>query len=310
MKKEDILNAVENTKRQINNKEKLVRNNGDSTDKLDLVEGVKQAQIILEKRLNKIKENLALEEIRKKIGISSYQWEHNFIKPLKQEMKTDLLKLEIQGYIQQSDPFVKVREKTKICGSYGINNHDFNYLTDLLEAHNSTPKATLYSADEFLSLESNGLKWLIPGLLPSSGVTILGGVAGVGKSTLAYDVAGAVIYGEKFLTETPSKTGKVLFCVSDEPSPFIQDKLVNRSIVNNFNLLLDWDVSQWHELEDSVDKERPSLIIMDSFASIHREPNFDENNTQAKNTIYKLNALSDKYNIPILLIHHLGKNKE
>jgi hypothetical protein len=73
---------------------------------------------------------------------------------------------------------------------------------------------------------------------------------------------------------------------------------------------MDWDVTQWAALETAVEDMRPPLVIIDSFSGIHSDPNFDENSAQASQTAKKLERLSAKYCVPIVLIHHLGKSKD
>ena len=101
-----------------------------------------------------------------------------------------------------------------------------------------------------------------------------------------------------------------LFVNCDEPHQWGQDKLINRGITSNYEVLMDWDVTQWSALETAVEDMRPPLVIVDSFSGIHNDPNFDENSAQASQTAKKLERLSAKYCVPIVLIHHLGKSKE
>ena len=173
-------------------------------------------------------------------------------------------------------------------------------------------KAKFMLPGEILT-HSDGLKWLIPGLLPGLGTSFLAGSPSAGKSTLAYDLAASIKEGEEFLGEMPTETGNVLIVVSDEPLPYAQDKLISRGFYanqNNWGLLHGWDVSQWDELENAIEALHPKFILIDSFASIHRGAGFDENSTAAAGTIYKLNNLCERYNTSVLCIHHLNKNKE
>lgn len=151
--------------------------------------------------------------------------------------------------------------------------------------------------------------------IASMGVTIIAGNSGAGKTTLAVDLAGAVLMGDEFLGEVTSRQGSVLFVNCDEPHQWGQDKLINRGIAGNVpdekaKVIQDWDVSQWIRLESTVEDMRPTLIIVDSFNGIHNDPNFDENSAQASQTAKKLERLSAKYCVPIVLIHHLGKSKD
>jgi hypothetical protein len=69
-------------------------------------------------------------------------------------------------------------------------------------------------------------------------------------------------------------------------------------------------VSQWDFLEEAIANLKPTLVVIDSFSSIHRDPSFDENSSQAKSTIYDLEALTNAYGCGCILIHHLSKSKE
>jgi len=172
------------------------------------------------------------------------------------------------------------------------------------------PQAKMMDISEIFTQEAVGVQWLIPGLIPKTGVTILAGDAGIGKSTLAYDAAAAVIYGDSFLGENPTATGKVLIVNSDEPINFAQDKLLNRGIQHNCKYLDGWDTSQWDVLQNAIEDYKPDLVIIDSFSSIHLDESFDENSPTAKATIYRLNHVLQKCNTSCILTHHLAKSKE
>ncbi len=224
--------------------------------------------------------------------------------------KADLLRLEIKTYLQTSDIVEREILRGKICSTYRISAKSFNAIAQSLDTQSEKLKARLLNPEQFMSLETGGGAWLIPGRIPATGVFVLAGHAGVGKTTLAYDAAAAVIYGEEFLGESPTKQGSVLFVASDELPAFSQDKLINRDIQDNYHFLLDWDVSQWSELDAAIDDTRPELVIVDSFNAIQSAPDFDENSALASQSVKKLEKLSNKYSVPVLLIHHLNKSKE
>jgi len=224
--------------------------------------------------------------------------------------KGQRLKLEIQRYIAENDIFERQTIKTEIQSAYKTSNKDFSALVAALEVSTIKPQWKFLTPNDIFTMENAGLKWLIPGVLPAAGVTVLGGDSGVGKSTIAYDCAASIIYGDEFLGETPTITGKVLFVSSDEPLAFSQDKLINRGIEENFAFLSDWTVNNWDALEKAMEATNPSLVVVDSFASIHSDGEFDENSAQAKATIYQLNRLLSRHNSAAILIHHCNKSKE
>ncbi|MBR8840410.1 MAG: AAA family ATPase [Stigonema ocellatum SAG 48.90 = DSM 106950] len=163
-----------------------------------------------------------------------------------------------------------------------------------------------------MRLETGGVEWLFPGLLLGRGVTILGGDPGIGKTTLAYDAAVSLLLDEEFLGEKPTKRGKVLFVASDELPCFVQDKLATRGAfaAQDWAVLLDWDVTQWQRLEEVIADLKPTMVVIDSFSSIHKSQEFDENAAVAKHAVSQLEALSNTYGFGCILIHHNNKNRD
>jgi hypothetical protein len=223
-------------------------------------------------------------------------------------------KNEIKAWLLEDDLVAKALTRSSICRVYGLDKKTFDVIADSLDENSSKPKTKQIKLNEFMVLPTGGNPLLAPGVA-SMGVTIFAGNPGAGKTTLAYDLAGAVLMGDEFLGEVPSRQGSVLFVNCDESYQWGQDKFINRGIAGHVSddkvtILLDWDVSQWSDLETTVEDMRPTLLIVDSFNAIHNDPNFDENSAQASQTVKKLERLSAKYCVPIVLIHHLGKSKE
>jgi len=246
-------------------------------------------------------------EIHKAVNERQAQ-QNQDLQPLKLS-KTEEVKLKIKLWLEESDVTAKIIQKSEICSHYRISDKAFDAIAATLDENSSKPKAKIYDPAEFMALPTAGSLLLAPGIA-GSGVTIVGGSGGVGKTTLAYHLAGAVIMRDEFLGEVPTRQGSVLFVSSDEPHAFAQDKLINRGITHGYKMMIDWDVSQWSDLEMTVEDMRPALVIVDSFNAIHNDDNFDENSTQASQTVKKLERLSVKYSVPIVLIHHLGKSKD
>jgi CHC2 zinc finger/AAA domain len=224
----------------------------------------------------------------------------------------DIFRLEVLAYSDEVDPFRKMRLKGEISARYRISNKELQELVDFTKGRTTATKAQRHTGADFLKLETEGIKWLIPGIIPGRGVTILGGAPGAGKTTIAYDMAASILYQEPFLGEDISKPGKVLFVSSDEQPCFAQDKLINRGYTfdEQWQFVTDWDISQKEELELYISDFLPQFVMIDSFAAIHRDVNFDENSSSAKAAVYWLESLANKYGCAIVLIHHCNKNKE
>jgi hypothetical protein len=259
---------------------------------------------------------------RVKPGMSDFRW-GDYIRKLEAEIHAavdgtvndpdEQLKLELKALAKETDSIKYKRKRAELCCRYRLTKREVDEEIAVLSNKISTSKAKRYKGKEFLQLESAAMSWLVPGCIPSRGVFLLGGMPGAGKTTLAIDAVGSVMFGEEFLGEKPTKQGKVLLVSSDELPCFTQEKLIDRGIPLNtedLEVLLDWDISQWDILEETIADVRPVLVVIDSFSSIHRDPNFDENSTQAKNTVYQLESLSNTYGCSNILVHHLSKSKD
>ena len=267
-----------------------------------------------------------LETLRSRCKMNSYDWNKlmaDLEKEFKQELErrgivanptdeAEILKLEIKRLNAEKDEAKKALI-AKELRKQGISNQDIKAISSQLDDSFNTPKAKFISGIDFLSYAKDHEPWLIPGLLPATGCTILAGDPGIGKSTLAYDCAFSIISGQDFLGEVPTKKGKVLIVCGDEPLDQLKDKMIDRGyfgLADQWDILYDFDISQAEMLEEKIEDLRPTFLIIDSFSSIHQSDSFDENSSQSQKTIRKLNRLAERYNLSILMIHHTNKNKD
>ncbi|NEP02836.1 MAG: AAA family ATPase [Symploca sp. SIO2E9] len=174
-------------------------------------------------------------------------------------------------------------------------------------------KAKFYRGKDFLKLESQGIDWLVPGLIPKRGVTIIAGSPGAGKTTLAIDLICSVMFGETFLGEQVTEKGRVLLVSSDEPICFTQDKLIDRGIseeCDHYSVLTDWDTLEWNLLVQKIKEEEPSIVAIDALTTIVTDSNFDENGKPAAALVKRFDRLSQQFGIPIVLLHHCNESKD
>ncbi|HEY9830608.1 MAG TPA: AAA family ATPase [Stenomitos sp.] len=305
-------------------------NGNASPQKLPLREAVEKATQILETQINSqidsIEASILLEELRREAGVNEYNWEHKYLKPLREKLERSLAlpstapidpserkRLELKAIAQERDPYKFTDKLIEFCRRTGWSRRDAEQQIRLFKTSTITPKAKRLKGKDFLRLETESISWVFPGIIPGRGVFVLGGNAGAGKTTCAYDAVGSLLLGEEFLGEKPVRKGKALVVTGDELPCYTQDKLIDRGIPldnEDWDIILNWDVSQWDVLEEAIADLRPTLVIIDSFSSIHRDPSFDENSSQAKSTIYDLEALTNSYDCGCILIHHLSKSKE
>ncbi|MDD1418681.1 AAA family ATPase [Dolichospermum sp. ST_sed1] len=226
--------------------------------------------------------------------------------------EAEILKLEIKRLNAEKDEAKKAL-MAKDLRKKGIGNREIDSISRQLDLNSTVAKPQRFKPSELLEYIPEGLQWLFAGLLPSAGITLLSGDPAAGKSTLAYDCAASIVSGEMFLGEQPSKIGKVLFVVGDEPLPFAQDKLISRGLygyMGSWELIHNWDVSQMEILEEALEDMRPTLVIFDSLTSINKLSQIEEKDSKTARLIYSLNNLLERYGSAGLMIHHNNKDKD
>ena len=125
--------------------------------------------------------------------------------------------------------------------------------------------------------------------LNKKGIIVLGSRPGVGKTTLAVDIANSI---------SKQTDGKILYFYLDGSKEKLEKKIIsdNIKILDKFNMDVDYIKS---ECEKS--KKDLKLVIIDYFQLI---------NTSVKNnekTIDEINLISEQYNIPIIITSQLSR---
>lgn len=161
---------------------------------------------------------------------------------------------------------------------------------------------------------------IVENLMISNGVYLLVSHPKVGKSMFVQQLAFSLTTGEDFLgfKVNPSH---VLYITTESDINQLEDrfKLMNMKInIDKFHVIDSDDISDFyirdierdiHEL--TFDKE-PLFVIMDMFKDIKFDTGYDLNNYQEVNDVVfrKLKDLCKKYNITLLVTHHLNKRDE
>ncbi|NEP58109.1 MAG: AAA family ATPase, partial [Symploca sp. SIO2G7] len=167
---------------------------------------------------------------------------------------------------------------------------------------------------ELLDLESEGLNYLVPGLLPIGETVILAAPPKCGKTLLSIDLAFSIATGESQFLGEKSLRGKVLLVSTDESLQSTRAKLLKRGFRKRdkeyLKVLPQWDISQQGELEEILEDYRPDLVIVDSLKRISKGMEMSENSAEFADNIYTLKELFTKYSASGVLIHHTNKDRE
>jgi KaiC/GvpD/RAD55 family RecA-like ATPase len=226
-----------------------------------------------------------------------------------ERFKADLLAL-----ANSDDDLERLVRINELASTYRMPASEIRKALSKTEVGTRTPKAQTFRLDEFLSMETEGIDYLIPGLLPRAETVLCVGLPKSGKTLLTIDAAFAVATGEsKFLGETVQQ-GKVLIVSVDESPQSTKLKLLKRgfraSDAENVAVMTTWDVSQMAELEAKLEDFRPDLVIIDSLKRITAGREISENSAEFADVVYQLKELLGRYGAAGILIHHSNKSQE
>jgi len=223
------------------------------------------------------------------------------------EAKT--LEILVKEFIQEKDPF-KQAIKRKNFRARGIGDRQLDQLTQYLTHSSTAPQSIRIEPPEFRFRVSGGKQWLVPALIPATGVTLLTAPPGGSKSTFMFDLAGSILCGNSFMGEDIKENGPVIFACSDEPLDESQERALLQGFIHsdNYEFIENWTIRHMGLLEEAIADRKPKAVFVDSFDSIHREAGYDENSPSASEAIKKLNTLSQKYSCAIIVSHHENKD--
>jgi predicted XRE-type DNA-binding protein len=288
---------------------------GDSkVKKLSLSEAAEIAREILQAQHDELSSNLKLEEIRAACGMAYGGWENKIIKPLKRELEKERFKLDLIHILGIDDPIERIRQQALLAPRYQMSAAMLANAIAAMKQRTFTPEVKVYDLDELFDLESKGIDWVIPELLPRGESVILAATPKAGKTLLAIDAAFAIATGESdFLGET-TKRGKVLLISVDESLNSTKSKLLKRGFRRKdkeyIRVLPQWTIDQMGILEAELEDFRPDVVIVDSLRRINHGSPISENSAEFADNIYTLKETIGRYGASSILIHHTNKSSE
>jgi hypothetical protein len=159
-------------------------------------------------------------------------------------------------------------------------------------------------------------KWIIPGLVPQ-GLIVYAGKAKIGKSASALQISIAVGSGRPFIGFEVRKTGDVLYLALEDTRGRIQDRIKKQTagVIRpppTCHVVTEWPRVEDHGLEalERWLEQHPNtvLVIIDTLAKVRAAP---KSNGHLYYDDYRaveaLKRIADKYEIGIMVIHHLRK---
>ncbi|MDJ0902092.1 MAG: AAA family ATPase [Xenococcus sp. MO_188.B8] len=153
--------------------------------------------------------------------------------------------------------------------------------------------------------------WLVAALMPMATTALLYAEAGTGKTLFVNNIIKAVAGGQDW-NGYPTKHGKVLYIQTDEPEVNTAHNLKEagfESVPNeNLTIYFKWQFSQMAKLRETIEKEKPKLVVIDSLTSCNRNSSVEEKNVEYARTLYELRDIAMETGCAIIVLHHENKN--
>lgn len=163
---------------------------------------------------------------------------------------------------------------------------------------------------DFLACAPENREWIIAGKIPKASTIALIADGGTGKSRLSYDLAFAVASGQTWNGYRTTQ-GKVLIIQTDEPDVDFSDSLRDANYEQfqpgMVQVETEWQFSQLPQLQQWIEQEQPTLVIIDSFTAANRASELAEKDTNYGACIYDLRNIANTYGCTFLILHHTNK---
>jgi hypothetical protein len=166
----------------------------------------------------------------------------------------------------------------------------------------------LMSIGELYSLRERKIEWLVEGMLPIGGLSILVSAPKVGKTTLARFLAMCVAQGEPFLGREV-KEGGVIYYGLEEIKVGIKEHFKSMGATEADDIYVYADTissDPIEQLKEHIDNTRPVLVIIDTLFRFVRAE--DANNyVQMTRALDPLMHLARETGVHICTLHHTNK---
>jgi len=310
----DVPGAIEKAQEQLARVkgDGSLKGKGEATSKLE--QAAEDAKSILLAKHPELTENIELEKLRSISGMSSYDWTNKIIKPLKRDLDAERFRLDLLSLLAVSDPVEQLRQQALLAPRYQMSSGVIDKALALIKQRTVTSATQSFNLDDFFTLQSKALDWLIPGMLPVGETVIVAGVPKSGKTLIALDAAFSIATGESLFVKEVVKQGRVLIVSTDESPDSTRDKLLKRgfrrSDSKNVEIMLGFSIDQIALLEERLRIFKPTLVIVDSLKRITHGQNISENSAEFADHIYTLKELFTRHNTSGILIHHTNKSQD
>ena len=186
------------------------------------------------------------------------------------------------------------------------------------------PNKSLFTVRSMDQVSIKPIRWLWPGMLAKGKVHLIAGAGGRGKTSLLLAVAAKLTRGDAFPGGTPSQPAPVLYITSEDGGSGAQDTLKPRFIAaGGYENLLSYVtslltptgehlsiVNHWEEIEKLIRQTQAVLTIVDPITSLCGDHLDNNNATQIRSVMARLQEIADSTGTAMMAVNHLTKNTD
>ena len=180
----------------------------------------------------------------------------------------------------------------------------------LAERRTALPGLPLQPLGDLLAEPEEETEWVVEGMLPAGGLSLLVAKPKVGKSTLARTLALAVARGAQFLGLDTAQGGVIHLALEEKRTQLInQYRSLGGTKHDEIYIFADTAPRDAVRLlEDAVIRHQPKLVIVDTVQRLIR---VNEGNDYAKVTaaLEPILAMARTHGVHLMLLHHSGKGE-
>ncbi len=170
----------------------------------------------------------------------------------------------------------------------------------------------ILTVKEILETDYGEQSWLVEGIIPLNGITIIAGAPGNFKSWITQDIARCVSLGTDFLGHFKVIKGSVLVIDSESYMRLVQKRF--KSIGGGdsesiyYHVTTDWQIQNQTDVDfvlKVIREKNIKLVIFDSLVRIHSG---NENDAVEMSKVFKkFKYIAEQGNVTIFIVHHNRK---
>ncbi len=178
------------------------------------------------------------------------------------------------------------------------------------ESHRTRRVFSVISIGDFLDQEDEEISWVVEGLLPSGGVSILATKPKVGKSTLARTLILSVARGEPFLNH-PTRQGTVIYVCHEDLPKEVRKSFKKLGLTRDDRVFVSCGIVDRNKavqgLRELIDEYAPVLVVVDTIGKFLPIKDFDNYGEVNRAFGPLLQVVRDAGGCHVMFLHHSPK---